>query len=109
MAITQKTNHDKCPVKAILGPFGPHYGRLVCRKHRKHIQWLSEADFRATVKHLGKFENNEGIIFDKRDIKKAFSVNGVKERPNRQKPKGKELKFQRKYGSVWNTEYSFTQ
>jgi len=108
MAITELNKHNNCPVKAILGPFGNHYGRLVCRKHRKHIQWLSEADFEKVVKLLGKFENNEGIIFDKRDIKKAHNVkNGVKERPNRQKPKGKEIKFQRKYGNCWNTEYSF--
>ena len=109
MAITTNTHHDKCPVKAILGPFGIHYGRLVCRKHKKHIQWLSEADFKTIVKHLGKFENDEGIIFDKKDIKKTHNVeNGVKERPNRQKPE-QEFKMQRKYGNCWNTEYSFTQ
>ena len=47
MAITTNTHHDKCEVKAIKGPFGNHYGRLSCKRHHKHIQWLSEADFKA--------------------------------------------------------------
>ena len=112
MAITKLKSHDKCPVKAIKGPFGPHFGRLICNKHHKHIQFLSETDFIKTVKILGKFENNEGIIFDKRDIKNAQTVDnfyivkdGIKERSNRQKPK--QIKMQRKYGNCWNTEYSF--
>jgi len=47
MAITKLKKHDKCEVKAIKGPFGIHYGRLICARHHKHIQWLSEADYKA--------------------------------------------------------------
>jgi hypothetical protein len=109
MAITTKTKHNNSQVKAILGPFGIHYAMLKTKgSNGKFIQWLSKADFTDVVKVLGKFENYEGIIFDKKDIKKVHNVkNGVKERPNRQKPKQKEIKMQRKYGNCWNTEYSF--
>lgn len=104
MAITKLKTHDKCPVKAILGPFGTHYGRLKCATHNTHIQWLNKADFVETATILGKFENKQGTTFDT-----VKSTNGVKERPVRQKPKHKDYIVQRKYGSVWNTEYSFTQ
>lgn len=93
MAITKNTHHDTCPVKAIKGPFGFHFGKLICKRHHKHIQWLSEADFKALV-HMNP------------DL---YEEDGVKERPNRQKPKEREFKFQREYGNCWNTEYSFTQ
>ena len=46
MAITRLKKHDRCPVKAIQGPFGNHFGKLMCSRHNKHIQWLSEADYR---------------------------------------------------------------
>jgi hypothetical protein len=91
MAITQNKKHDKCPVKAIKGPFGIHFGKLICKRHHKHIQWLSQADFKALV------HANPNL----------YEEDGVKERPNRQKPKQKEIKMQRKYGNCWNTEYSF--
>ena len=91
MAITKLKKHDKCPVKAVRLFEGPHFGKLICKRHHKHIQWLSEADY-VTLTNLDP---------------KLVELDGVKERPNRQKPKGKEMKFQRKYGSVWNTEYSF--
>lgn len=90
MAITTKTKHNNAQVKAILGPFGIHYAMLKT-KQGKFIQWLSQADYEAIIQYDPKC-----IEFD-----------GVKERPNRQKPKGKEIKFQRKYGNCWNTEYSF--
>lgn len=47
MAITTLKKHDKAQVKAIQGPFGPHYGKLVTKKRNRHIQWLSEADYNA--------------------------------------------------------------
>lgn len=93
MAITQNKKHNHAQIKAIRGPFGIHYAKLVTKRKGKFIQWLSQADYKAIIQLDPK-----SIEFD-----------GVKERPNRQKPKQKELKFQRKYGSVWNTEYSFTQ
>ena len=91
MAITKLNKHNNCPVKAIRLTEGTHFGKLICKKHHKHIQWLSEADF-LTLTNLDP---------------KIVELDGVKERPNRQKPKGKEIKFQRKYGNCWNTEYSF--
>lgn len=91
MAITKVKKHDKCPVKAVRLFEGPHFGKLICKRHHKHIQWLSESDY-VTLTNLDP---------------KLVEFDGVKERPNRQKPKQKEMKMQRKYGSVWNTEYSF--
>lgn len=93
MAITRNTTYNNSAVKAILGPFGIHYAKLVTKRKGKFIQWLSQADYEAIIQ------------IDPRSIE----FDGVKERPNRQKPKQKEMKMQRKYGSVWHTEYSFTQ
>ena len=107
MALTKNTKHDNCKVKAILGPFGIHYAMLkTTGSNGKFIQWLSEADFIKVVKVLGKFENYEGIIFDKKDIKKVHNVkNGVKERPTR-RPPSKEFFFQEKDGRIWRNVYS---
>lgn len=33
--------HKNCPIKVIIGPFGPHYARFECRKHRKFIKWAT--------------------------------------------------------------------
>ena len=33
--------HKNCEMIAVLGPFGPHYAKLVCKKHNKTVQWLS--------------------------------------------------------------------
>ena len=93
MTITRLTKHNKCKQKAILGPHGIHYARLICKKHQTHIQWLSKAQYKAIIQLFP-----ETVEFD-----------GVKERPNRQKPAKRELKFQRKYGNNWNTEYSYSQ
>ena len=107
MAITRKTKHNHAQVKAIKGPFGIHYAMLkTTGSNGKFIQWLSEADFIEVVKVLGKFENYEGIIFDKKDIKKVHNVkNGVKERPTR-RPSSKEFFFQEKDGRIWRNVYS---
>ena len=43
--ITKLTRHNHCEVEAILGPFGNHYAKLICKKHKAHIQWISEADY----------------------------------------------------------------
>ena len=91
MAITKNTKHNNCKQKAIKGPFGIHYAKLVCKKHKKWVDWLSKAQYEEIIELFP-----ETIEFD-----------GVKERPNRQKPKEKTVKFQRKYGNCWNTEYSF--
>ena len=93
MAITCLKKHNKCPVKAIRLDQGPHYGKLICKRHHKHIQWLSKADF-LTLTDLDS---------------KLVELDGVKERPNRQKPKERELRFQRKYGNNWTTVYSYSQ
>lgn len=93
MAITRLKKHNKCPVKAIKLNQGPHYGKLICKRHHTHIQWLSKADF-LTLTDLDA---------------KLVELDGVKERPNRQKPAKREMKFQRKYGNNWNTEYSYSQ
>jgi len=45
MAITKLTNHNKCRVDAQLIASGPHYARLVCKDHQKHIQWLTWWDY----------------------------------------------------------------
>ena len=45
MAITTNTHHNNCSVKAIKGPFGIHYGKLICINHNKQIQWLNQADY----------------------------------------------------------------
>lgn len=42
--------HKNCPVKAVLGPFGPHYAKLVCAKHGKMIQWLNESQYQTITK-----------------------------------------------------------
>jgi len=90
MAITSNTKHNKCPVKAIKGPFGIHYAKLICKKHKKWVDWLSQADYEAII----QLDPNL-IEFD-----------GVKERPARQKPKEDNFVFQRKYGNCWTTVYS---
>ena len=45
MAITRLKKHDNSQVKAIKGPFGIHYGKLVTSQNNKHIQWLNQADY----------------------------------------------------------------
>jgi len=92
MAITKKTKHNNAQVKAVLGPFGIHYAKLITRRKGKFIQWLSQADYEAVIQY-----DPNCIEFD-----------GVKERPTRQKPLQK-YTMQRKYGNCWNTEYSFEQ
>jgi hypothetical protein len=42
--------HKNCPVEAVLGPFGIHYAKLICAKHRKVIQWLSESQYKTIMK-----------------------------------------------------------
>jgi len=81
MAITINNHHNTCPVVAVLvtDENCPHYAKLCCKKHNKMIQWLNEADFKAIVKHTGRFENDKGKIFDKSQI----GLNGVKQRPTR--------------------------
>jgi hypothetical protein len=105
MAITSNKQHNKCPIVAVLvtSEGCPHYAKLCCDKHKKHIQWLTEADFKAIVKLTGKFKNDKGEIFDKRQIRMK---NGVKGRPTRrQKPKETTILEQYKDGNVWRTVY----
>lgn len=45
MAITPHNRHNLCRVKAIEGPFGIHYAKLVCQQHDVWIQWLSKQDY----------------------------------------------------------------
>lgn len=93
MTITRLTKHDKCKQKAIKGPYGIHYARLICKKHKTHIQWLSQAQYKTIIQQFP-----EAVEFD-----------GVKERPNRQKPKMREIKVQRKVWGNWKTVYSYSQ
>lgn len=90
--ITKNKHHNNCPVQAVLGPFGIHYGRLICRHHNKHIQWLNKADYDTIIQ---QYPNTEGR-------------NGVKQRPSRQKPNSREITTQRKYGNIWHTQYKET-
>jgi hypothetical protein len=34
--------HKNCEVEIVVGPFGPHYAKLVCKSHKKLIQWLNK-------------------------------------------------------------------
>lgn len=90
--IIHSKKHDCCPVKAVPGPFGPHFGRLVCSRHKKHIQWLSKADFI-------RIAESDPLLIE---------LDGVKERPSR-RPIEREYKVQKKDGHTWNTMYSFEQ
>lgn len=45
MAITKAKRHNNSAVKAIKGPFGIHYAKLVTKRKGKFIQWLSQADY----------------------------------------------------------------
>ena len=36
--------HWHCPTQVVVGPFGPHYAKLECTKHKKVIQWLSKSN-----------------------------------------------------------------
>lgn len=45
MAITRLNKHNNCEVEAHKGPFGHHYGKLVCKQHNVIVQWLSQADY----------------------------------------------------------------
>ena len=93
MAITKLTKHDNCKVKAIQGPFnknGKDYAKLVCKNHKKVIQWLSKAKYEAII----QLDPNL-IEFD-----------GVKERPSR-RPAEKEFSFQKQDGRIWNNMYTW--
>jgi len=43
--ITANTHHNNCSVEAVLVHSGIHYGKLICKQHNKHIQWLNQADY----------------------------------------------------------------
>lgn len=90
--ITSNTHHNNCKVKAIRGPFGIHYGKLICSNHHKHIQWLNQADYEIIIQ---QYPDTEGR-------------NGVKQRPSRQKPATREITTQRKYGNIWQNTYKET-
>jgi hypothetical protein len=34
--------HKNCNMRVEVGPFGPHYAKLICTKHNKQIQWVSK-------------------------------------------------------------------
>ena len=88
--ITKANKHDKCPVVAVRCESGPHYAKLCCKTHNKHIQWLSKDDFEAI---LQVYPDTVGL-------------NGVKGRPTRrQKPKETTILEQYKDGHVWRTVY----
>ena len=44
MAITKLKHHDHCPVEVVILNKQPHYAQLICARHGKHIQWLSQED-----------------------------------------------------------------
>lgn len=43
--------HKNCPVQVVVGPFGPHYAKLICTRHNKQIQWLNQQDAIALLEH----------------------------------------------------------
>ena len=53
MAILQHTHHDDCCVAVERAPFGPHFARLMCKDHHKHIQWLTRRDAVFLARHYG--------------------------------------------------------
>ena len=86
MKITKNKHHNNCPVITVRCEDGPHYAKLCCKKHNKHIQWLNQESFELI---LQVYPDTVGL-------------NGVKERPTRrQKPKDRELVFQKKDGHLW--------
>lgn len=87
--ITKNKHHNNCEVKAIKGPFGIHYGKLICNNHGKHIQWLNEADYKTIIQ----------------EYPHTIGRNGVKQRPSRRKPNSREITTQRKYGNIWQNTY----
>ena len=89
MAITTKTKYNKARVKALKGPFGIHYAKLITKRKGKFIQWLSKADYEALIQ------------LDPTSIE----FHGVKERPTR-RPSSKEFFFQEKDGRIWRNVYS---
>ena len=89
MAITTKTKYNKARVKALKGPFGLHYAKLITKRKGKFIQWLSKADYEAVIQL-----DPTSIEFD-----------GVKERPTR-RPSKKKITFQKKDGRIWRNVYS---
>lgn len=44
--------HRNCTVEVVVGPFGPHYAKLVCKVHKKHIQWLSKESAIMLLDHI---------------------------------------------------------
>jgi hypothetical protein len=46
MSITSHTRHDTCPVWIVYHPEKIHTASLVCKTHKKWIQWLSRQDMR---------------------------------------------------------------
>lgn len=34
--------HKDCEVKLVVGPFGPHYAKLVCVQHNKFVAWAKQ-------------------------------------------------------------------
>ena len=90
MAISRHTKHDKCPVVTVRCETGPHYAKLCCVKHNKHIQWLTQADYETIIQ----------------EYPLTLGRNGVKGRPTRrQKVKEREILEQTKDGHVWRTVY----
>jgi hypothetical protein len=76
MAITKRlTEHEHCKV-TISRTKAPHYGKLYCVYHKKHIQWLGKRDYEYLL------ETVPGIEYKhlKADTK---ATNGVKTRPSR--------------------------
>jgi len=62
MAITKITKHDNSQVKAIQGPFGIHYGKLVTSQKNRHIQWLNQADYEAVKALTTGLKNDPSVI-----------------------------------------------
>ena len=50
--ITKLKHHDLCPVEVVILNNKPHYAQLRCKRHNKHIQWLSEQDCKELLKNV---------------------------------------------------------
>jgi hypothetical protein len=68
MALTRHTRHNDCPVIAVkvTSDNCTHYAQLICKKHFKHIQWLSKADFNKIAKHTGTIIDTKFVAQVKR-------------------------------------------
>lgn len=93
MAITRHTKHNDCGVIAVkVTSNDKDYAQLICKRHHKHIQWLSKADYESIIQLYPE----------------TIESDGVKQRPTR-RPKKRKYRMQQRDGHLWTKAYSFRQ